>query len=245
MNGRRAAGGDCCGEQFKAGLYNGTCSIQFLCMLGCGAMDGKDKDEEVGTYVQCKFDYKLFRRSTRTAEERRLTECQFADDAALLSTTRVGPEQAIKSFIEVAGAFGLTVSLSKTKLMVAGHDVQEEEKTPIHLEDSEIEYVDSFTYLGSVVSSNGRIVAEVDKRIANASKAFGALHHAVFNDRNLTTNTKWQVYKACVLSILLNGSECWTPLRRHLNRLNAFHHHCIRIILDITSMQQCEQRITS
>ena len=78
--------------------------------------------------------------------------------------------------------------------------------------------MDSFTYLGSVVSSNGRIDAEVDKRIANASKAFGALHHAVFNDRNLTTNTKRQVYEACVLSILY-GSECWTPLRRHLNRL--------------------------
>ena len=33
--------------------------------------------------------------------------------------------------------------------------------------------------------------------------------------------------------------------RRHLNRLNAFHHRCIRIILGITSMQQWEQRITS
>ena len=77
-------------------------------------------DEDVGNYVQCKFDHKLFRRSTGTAEERRLTECQFADDAALLSTTHVGAEQAMKSFIEVAGAFELTVSLSKTKLMVAG-----------------------------------------------------------------------------------------------------------------------------
>ena len=34
----------------------------------------------------------------------------------------------------------------------------------------------------------------VDRHIANASKTFGALHNAVFNDRNLTTNTKWQVY---------------------------------------------------
>ena len=46
----------------------------------------------------------------------------------MLSTTRIGAEQEIKLFMEVAGAFGLTVSLSKTKLMVTGHDVQEEEK---------------------------------------------------------------------------------------------------------------------
>ena len=54
--------------------------------------------EGVGTYKQCKFDHKLFRRSTRNVEECQLTECQFADDDAVLSTTRIGAEQAIKSF---------------------------------------------------------------------------------------------------------------------------------------------------
>ena len=37
--------------------------------------------------------------------------------------------------------------------------------------------------------------AEVDRRIASASKAFGALRPAVFNDRNLNVNTKRQVYR--------------------------------------------------
>ena len=48
-----------------------------------------------------------------------------------------------------------------------------------------------------------------------------------------------------LLSILLFGSECWTPLRRHLNRLNGFHHRCIRMVLGITNRQQWEQCITS
>ena len=34
-------------------------------------------------------------------------------------------------------------------------------------------------------------------------------------------------------------------MRRHLNRLNAFHHRCIRTIVGITSTQQWEQHITS
>ena len=87
--------------------------------------------------------------------------------------------------------------------------------------------------------------AEVDRRIANASKAFGALRRAVFKDSNLIITTKRKVYKACVLSVLLYGSECWTPLRNHLNRLDAFHHRCIRTVLNITNKQQWEQRITS
>ena len=55
--------------------------------------------------------------------------------------------------------------------------------------------------------SNGRLHAEVDRRIANASKAFGALRKAVFDDENLSLSTKRKVYNACVISVLLYGSE--------------------------------------
>ena len=85
----------------------------------------------------------------------------------------------------------------------------------------------------------------MDRRIANASKAFAALRPAVFNDRNLNVDTKRQVYQACVLSVLLYGSECWSLLSRHVNRLNAFHHRCVRNILGVTRQQQWEQYITS
>ena len=201
--------------------------------------------EGVGTSMLCKLDGKLFRRSTRASQQVHLTECQFADDAALLATTRSGAEQAILIYINVAKAFGLTVSLPKTKLMVTGFGVEEEDVAPITVHSEVIECVDHFLYLGSVVSSDGRIDVEVDCRIAKASKAFGALRCAVFKDSNLTITTKRRVYEACVLSILLYGSECWTPLRRHLNRLNAFHHRNIRTALGITNRQQWELRISS
>ena len=50
--------------------------------------------------------------------------------------------------------------------------------------------------------------AGVDRRITQVSKAFGTLQRAVFVDRDLTTETKRKIYVACVLSILLYGSEC-------------------------------------
>ena len=149
--------------------------------------------EGVGTSMLCKLDGKLFRRSTRGSQQVHLTECQFADDAALLATTRSGAEQAILIYINVAKAFGLTVSLPKTKLMVTGFGVEEEDVAPITVRSEVIECVDHFSYLGSVVSSDGRIDAEVDCRIAKASKAFGALRCAVFKDSNLTITTKRSV----------------------------------------------------
>ena len=83
----------------------------------------------------------------------------------------------------------------------------------------------------------------MERRIAQASKAFGALRKAVFLDKNLTLTTKRKVYQACVLSVLLYGSECWTPLRKHINKLNSFHHRCVRAILGISNRQQWEERI--
>ena len=52
------------------------------------------------------------------------------------------------SYVEVAAAFGLTVSLPITKLLVTGHTVQEEDKAPIHLEHGSIDCVEEFSNLG-------------------------------------------------------------------------------------------------
>ena len=46
-------------------------------------------------------------------------------------------------------------------------------------------------------------------------------------------------------SIDLYGSECWVPLRKHLKKLNTFHHRCLRAVLGINNRQQWEQRISS
>ena len=67
----------------------------------------------------------------------------------------------------------------------------------------------------------------------------------MFKNRNLKVETKHKVYQACVLSILLCGAECWTPLRKDLKRLDSFHNRCIRSTLGITNQQQWDNHITS
>ena len=199
----------------------------------------------VGVYLRYKHDGKLFRRYTKNAKEAWLTECQFADDAALLATTREGTERAMEEYLRVAEDFGLSVSIPKTKLMVTGRQVTEADRAPLHVNNTVIESVTEFPYLGSLVASSGRVDTEVEKRIAQASRAFGALRKPVFSDSTLYVATKRKVYQACVLSILLYGSECWTPLQRQLKNLDSFHHRCIQTILGITNSQQWEEHITA
>ena len=136
--------------------------------------------------------------------------------------------------MEVASDFGLTVSVPKTKLMVSGREATAKDKAPIAplhpthpTGDEQVESVNEFSYLGSVISSPGRVQPDIDKGIAQASRAFGTLHQPVFKNRNLRVEIKCKVCQACVLSTLLYGAECWTPLRKDLKRLDSFHHRCI------------------
>ena len=78
--------------------------------------------ENAGMYLQYKLDKKLFRRYTRNVEELKISECQFADDAALLATTKRGAETATSEYIFVAKDFGLTLSIPKTKVMAVGRE---------------------------------------------------------------------------------------------------------------------------
>ena len=120
-----------------------------------------------------------------------------------MTVTREAAERAIGLYQSVAKSFGLTVSINKTKFMVIGSNITHEDKLSIKVEDGTIEHVGEFQYLGSVITKSGRIDEEIDRRIANASKAFGALRQAVFRNHNLSITTKQLIYRACILSVLL------------------------------------------
>ena len=66
--------------------------------------------------MKYKFDGKLFRRYTKNAQDWKLLECLFADDGALLASTREGAERATVEFQAVCQSFGLTVSIAKTSI---------------------------------------------------------------------------------------------------------------------------------
>ena len=239
-------------EEFTVdnGLRQGCCMAPVLFNLYSSVVLERWSDkvkgvEGVGINVEFKMDEKLFRRYTRNADQRRINECQFADDTAFLATMRPGAEQALKECAKTNTNFGLTVSTSKTKFMAVGREAKEEDREPMMVEEGDIEHVNEFPYLGSVIAASGRMDPDIDKRITQASKAFGALRKSVFLDKNLSLNTKRKVYQACVLSVLLYGSECWIPLRKHLKKLDSFHNRCIRAVLGISNKMQWQQRITS
>ena len=111
---------------------------------------------------------------------------------------------------------------------------QEKEYPPtMYIGDYDLNPVSKFQYLGSTISSNLSLEPDISARIAKAAGMMSKLKKRVWDNNNLTNNTKLQVYRACVLSTLLYSSEAWTTYATQEKRLNSFHLRCLRRILGI------------
>ena len=154
----------------------------------------------------------------------------FADDAALAAHSEEALQRLITCFADACTEFGLTISLRKTNIMAQNVRTAPE----IVIGDHTLDVVDRFTYLGSIISSDLSLDADLNSRIGKASTAMSRLTKRVWENKMLTTNTKIKVYQACVLSILLYGSETWTLYEYQVRRLHSFHMRCLRRLLGIT-----------
>ena len=123
-----------------------------------------------------------------------------------MTLSRDSAQLAIQTFSSVASSFGLTVNFVKTKFMCAGFGASDADRRPLVVGDQLVDQVDSFVYLGSLLSPDSRVGLEVDQRLANAACAFGALR-CMFDDRSLSLKTKCMLYVARVQSVLLYGAE--------------------------------------
>eukprot|EP00117_Sycon_ciliatum_P029867 scpid93202/ scgid23680/ len=126
------------------------------------------------------FRYRVGRKlvGDRTAKSRLspacLTESQFADDAALYTTSLPFLETMANEFIECASQWGLTVSIQKTKAMVVNLHHPPPASATVG-DDDHIDLVQEFTYLGSTLSTGGSLDKEVTSRPAKTSRLFGRL----------------------------------------------------------------------
>ena len=149
----------------------------------------------------------------------------------------------MQKLYEVMKRWGLTISITKTKMMAVGS--REAQECRLSANGEEVEVVGEFKYLGSILNSDGSGKRDIEEPIAKASRAYGLLKPSVFSNKSLSLKTKRMVYKATVLSTLFYGSETWTTKRFLTRKLESFNNRCLRDILNINRAQQRTHHITS
>ena len=195
------------------------------------------RELDLGVYLQVRFDggvFNLRRFSARTKiTEFLVRDLLYADDCALSAHSLEDIQAIVDSFSDAAKKFGLTISIKKTELMYQPRQNEEHYDPVVTIDGTELTSVKSFCYLGSVMSFNGSLDDEITQRISKASVAFGRLTHRLWKNHDVKLRTKIGVYRAVVLTSLLYCCETWTPYRRHIKQLEAFHMRCLRRICNI------------
>ncbi|KAL9978202.1 hypothetical protein ACROYT_G015696 [Oculina patagonica] len=102
----------------------------------------------------------------------------------------------------------------------------------IKIDGHEIEKIEQFSYLGSVIDVQGGADADVKTRIGKARQAFIALK-PVWRSKRISLKTKLRLFNSNVKTVLLYGSESWKTTQDVVKKLRVFIHKCLRIILGI------------
>ena len=107
-----------------------------------------------------------------------VSDLEYADDMALLSSSWSDSEVMIRSLHQYCTAIGLTINCRKTKTLAGMPSSTCPQPQPILFSPSKdlVEPVSAFQYLGSTVFQDCSNSAEVSSRIVKASRAFGSLN---------------------------------------------------------------------
>lgn len=168
------------------------------------------------------------RRGIQWGLRERLEDLDFADDLCLLAQRFSDLQDKLGALCRIASRVGLRINIGKTKEMRKNERCQE----PLVLWDDTVEQVESFVYLGSVVTMEGGTAEDVKSRIKKANGVFVQLY-PVWKNRNLSRNTKLRLFNSNVKSVLLYGSETWKVTESITRPLQTFVNRCLRRIMGI------------
>ena len=128
-----------------------------------------------GIYLRTRSDGRLFNlarlRAKTKVREVLIRDMLLADDAAVVAHTQEELQSLMDFFSQACKDFGLTISLKKTNVL--GQDT--ETLPVITIDDYELYAVCQFTYLGSTITDNLSLDAEINKRIGKAASTLARL----------------------------------------------------------------------
>ena len=132
-----------------------------------------------------------------------INDVRFADDQGMVANTETGLQKIMDNLHRTAEQYGMRINIKKTKVMMVSRRVGQ--KVNIRINGKSIEQVQSFKYLGSTMTEDGRCGAEIKIRIAQAKEAFSKRKELL--TKRFSNVVKKKIVKTLVWATLLYGCE--------------------------------------
>ena len=98
---------------------------------------------------------------------------------------------------------GLNISTTKTQVMC----INTTPIAPIAVDREPLEFLEGFTYLGSLISKDSGAQKDLKARLGKTRYAFAQLR-PIWKSKQYSLTTKMRFYNSNVKSVLLYGPEC-------------------------------------
>jgi hypothetical protein len=149
---------------------------------------------------------------------------KYADDLVLMAKEEEVLQGMINKLIETGRCYGMEMNVEKTKVMKISRQT-----SPVTsmIDQKQLENVECFRYLRSMLTNDGRCTRENKSRIAMAKAAFNKKKKTLFTstlDLNLTN----KLVKCYIWSVALYGAETWTLRAVDQKHLGSFEMWCWR-----------------
>lgn len=133
----------------------------------------------------------------------------FADDICLFSTTPIGLQNQINNLAETSKLLGLKVNLNKTKVMVfrKGGHLSKAEKW--FYEDTEIEIVNSYKYLGFTITTKLSFDLAIEELAGRAKGKVIEIFKTMWSLGSIDPSIFFKLFDAQVKPMLLYSAKIW------------------------------------
>ena len=137
-----------------------------------------------------------------------INNLRYADDTALLCICPNDLQMLLNVCNKAGKPYSMQMNIKTTKIMVVSK-TSPSPKINITLEGSPIQQTSSLSYLGSLITDDGRCKKEVKRRIEIARSAFVKMNK-ILTSRKISIDTRKRICVCYVWSTFLYGLETWT-----------------------------------
>ncbi|KAE9539532.1 hypothetical protein AGLY_004784 [Aphis glycines] len=151
----------------------------------------------------------------------------YADDIVLMDESQDGVKRLCGRLINAAQKVGLQINEQKTEYMIIGR--QNWMDQVLEVGHFKFKRVNSFKYLGSIVTEKNDITKEVAARIQAENRIYYGLEK-LLSSRSLSREIKRRLYTSLIRPVILYGSETWALRKSDENKFLILERRILRKI---------------
>jgi len=142
---------------------------------------------------------------------------KYADDLVLMAKEETVLQGMIDKLTEIGRCHGMEMNVEKTKVMRIS---RQPSPVTIMIDQKQMENVECFKYLGSMLTNDRRCTCEIKPRIAMAKAAFSKKKNLFTSTLDL--NLRKKLVKCYIWSMALYGAESWMLWAADQKHLESF-----------------------